>query len=101
MPQGTSVAPTRPLDILLSRLAEFCISRALCQTFHKDATFQPIEFGCRQIADVRDIPEWEHNIPISISIGFDKTPKTAHQSAKRKSKITVRVNSKLQSLAAR
>jgi hypothetical protein len=139
---GNSHSPGLPLDIILPRLAECCISRTLCQILHKDAIFREIEFRCQRSAHVPDIAEGEHHIPFSInalarpfecprsrvqpalahslespgqwgkqtpldqpcdntfSIGFNKTAKKAHQSTKRKSKITVRVNSKRQSLAA-
>jgi hypothetical protein len=67
MRQGTAAAPARPLDILLPRLAEFCMPRNFCQILRKDATFQEIEFRCQQIACVRDIAERERNIPMSIN----------------------------------
>jgi hypothetical protein len=41
-----------------------------------------------------------NNVKNKFSIEFNNTPKEARQRAKRKSKITVRVNSKLSPLAA-
>jgi hypothetical protein len=67
MLHGTAVAPALPLEILLPRLAEFCIPRILCNMLRKDAIFQKIEFRCQQIADVRDIGGSQYNIPLSIN----------------------------------
>jgi AraC-like DNA-binding protein len=67
MSQGTPAAPALPLEILLARLAQFCIPRDLYQIFHKDTTFQQFQFRCQQIDYVRDIAEREQNIPIFIN----------------------------------
>jgi hypothetical protein len=67
MSQGTPAAPALPFEILLPRLAEFCIARDLCQIFRKDATFQQFQFGCQQIFYVPDIAGREHNIAVSIN----------------------------------
>jgi hypothetical protein len=83
MSQGTPAAPALPLEILLSRLAQFCIPRGLRQIFCKDTTFQQFQFRCQQIVYVRDIAEREHTIPISINAlarAFD-CPRNSVQSA--------------------
>jgi hypothetical protein len=67
MSQGTVAAPALLLEILLSRLAELCIPRTLCQILRKDAIFQEIEFQSQQIACARDIAEGERDIPILIN----------------------------------
>jgi hypothetical protein len=67
MSQGTPAAPALSLEILLPRLAQFCIPRGLCKIFRKDTTVQQFQFRCQQIVDVRDIAKREHNIPISIN----------------------------------
>jgi transposase len=67
MSQGTPAAPALPLEILLSRLAQFSIPRGLCEIFRKDTTFQQFQLRCQQISYVRDLAEREHNIPISIN----------------------------------
>jgi hypothetical protein len=63
---ATTAAPTLPLEILLPRFARFCISKPVCIIFRKGAIFQKIGFPCQQIADLRDIAESPHNIPLSI-----------------------------------
>jgi hypothetical protein len=67
MSQRTPAASTLPLEIPLSRLAEFWIPRDLCQIFRKGTTFQQFQLGSQRIFYVRDIAEREHNIPISIN----------------------------------
>jgi hypothetical protein len=67
MSQARAAAPAPPLEIVLPRLAESCIPRILCNILRKDATFQKIEFRCQQFADVRDIAESQHNIPLSVN----------------------------------
>jgi hypothetical protein len=67
MSQGTAGAPALPLEILLPRLAEFCLPRDLCQIFGKDTAFQQFQFQSQQIVYVRDVAEREQNIPISIN----------------------------------
>jgi hypothetical protein len=67
MSHGTAAAPALPLEIFLARLAEFCTRRTLDNILRKDALFQKIEFRCQQIANVRDIAESQHNIPLSIN----------------------------------
>jgi hypothetical protein len=67
MSLGTVAAPALPLEILLPRLADFCIPRTLCNSLRKDVIFQKIEFRCQPIACVRDIAESEHNTPLSIN----------------------------------
>jgi hypothetical protein len=67
MPQETAAAIALPLDILFSRLSEFCIPRTLCQILRKDASLQEIEFRCEQIACVRNIAEEERHMPILIN----------------------------------
>jgi hypothetical protein len=83
MSQGTPAAPALPLEILLSRLAQFCIPRDLCQIFRKGTTSQQFQFRCQQIFYVCDIAEREDKIPISINAlvrAFD-CPRTSVQSA--------------------
>jgi hypothetical protein len=67
MSQGTPAVPALPLEILLPRLAQFCIPRDLCHILRKDTTVQQFQFRCQQIVYVRDIAEREHNISISIN----------------------------------
>jgi hypothetical protein len=67
MLHGTAAAPAPPPEILLPRIAEFCIRRSLCDIIRKEAIFQKLESRCQQIADVRDIAESQHNIPLSIN----------------------------------
>jgi hypothetical protein len=67
MSQGTPGALALPLEVLSPRLAQFYIPRDLCQIFRKDRTFQQFQFQCQHICFTRDIPEREHNIPISIN----------------------------------
>jgi hypothetical protein len=68
MPQRTPRAPALPLDILLARLPEFCTPRLSCQILGEHAISQEIGLRCQQIADVRDIAEGEHNVPISVNV---------------------------------
>jgi hypothetical protein len=83
MPQGTVAAPTPLLIIVLAQLTEFCLPRTLCQILCKDATFQEIEFGCQQMADVCETREEEYRIPISINVLMRvfECPRNSMQSA--------------------
>jgi hypothetical protein len=67
MSERTAAAAAVSLEILLPRLAEFCVPKSLCKFLRKDATFQTIEFRCQQIAYVSDISESQSNTPISIN----------------------------------
>jgi hypothetical protein len=79
MSHRTAAASALPFKILLPRLAEFCIPRTLCNTLRKDAIFQKIEFRWQKIADVRDIAESQHNIPLSISALARAFESNAHE----------------------
>jgi hypothetical protein len=79
MSHGTTAAPALRLEILLPRLAEFCIPRILCNILQKDGIVRKLEFRCQQIADVRDIAESQHNIPLSINALARAFESTAHE----------------------
>jgi hypothetical protein len=79
MPHGTAAAPALPFQILLPRLAEFCIPRTHCNILREDAIFQKIEFRCQPIADLRDIAESQHNIPLSINALARAFESNAHE----------------------
>jgi hypothetical protein len=63
MSQGTLAALALPLEILLPRLAQFCIPRGLCKIFRKDTTFQQFHFRCQQIVYVVSLSSAEVRQP--------------------------------------
>jgi hypothetical protein len=66
MSQAMMLAPLRPLEVLLSHLAQFGIQKPVCKFLRKEAIFQEVEFQYQAIASGRDIAETTENIPILI-----------------------------------
>jgi hypothetical protein len=79
MSHGTTAAPALPLEILLPRLAEFCMPRTLGDILRKEATFQKIGFPLQKIADAGEIAESQHNIPLSIDALARAFDSNAHE----------------------
>jgi transposase len=67
MSEGMAAAVAGLLEILLPRLAEFCVPKSVCKFLREEVAFQTTEFQCQQIGCVGDIAECQDNVLISIN----------------------------------
>jgi hypothetical protein len=64
---NTAAAPAFPLDIIWRRLELLCFLGQVCRLSQGDPNFRRLEFGCHQIAFVKDIAESRYNHPVSMN----------------------------------